>query len=84
MALHPKQDTAGFAKDKATLNGAGQPTTDLQGLGNQAYASLLQSPDKKISIVTLVARKDTTQITVRSPTTLDPAFQLMQRVLGRL
>lgn len=84
VVFHPDEDAAAFANDKATLNANRLPTTDIPGLGDQAYASLLQSPDKKVSVVTLVARKGMVQVSIRSQTTLDPAFQLMQLILARL
>jgi hypothetical protein len=83
VALHPYQDAGGFAQQKATLNSGGQPTSDLGGIGDQAYASLLQSRDKTLTIATLVARKGTFQVLIKAPTTLAPVENLMQLVLSR-
>ena len=63
------QDAASFARTRHDSDSTGKPTTDVTGVGDQAYASSDEFGDMVSN--TLVARKGSTQLLVTAPAPVD-------------
>jgi len=74
------QDAAGFAKGRASYESHGMRTTEVVGVGDEAFSS--SSTAMKHTITTLVARRGSLEITVSSPVGLEREKALLVRLFA--
>ncbi len=71
-------DHAGFIAARAGFTSSGQTTSDVGGVGDEAYSSILAD------FTTLVARKGTVEILITAKASLDAERGLMLELLGKV
>jgi hypothetical protein len=76
------QDAASFARNRRDADSTGMPTTDVDGVGDQAYATA-EEFDALVSN-TLVARKGSVQMSVTAPATIEQEKAFVKAVFAAL
>jgi ABC-type Fe3+-hydroxamate transport system substrate-binding protein len=71
-----------FSTGKQGFSSAGQSTTDVSGLGDEAYSSAMGGTGLVPATNTLVARKGSTEILITSQAAADKERSLMTHLLG--
>jgi hypothetical protein len=73
-------DKDSFARERRSLDNGGQPTSDVPGLVDEAYASSTESGNTVTN--SLVARKGSTTMSVAAPAPIEAEKALIAKVLG--
>jgi len=73
-------DKDSFARERRSLDNGGQPTSDVPGLVDEAYASSTESGDTVTN--SLVARKGSTAMSVAAAAPIEAEKSLVAKVLG--
>lgn len=82
MRFRTGEDHASFAYDRGEADATGQPTTEVNDVGDEAYYS---STEFGIVIThTLVARRGSVVVIVGAPVTLDQEKDLIRKIFANL
>jgi len=73
-------DKDSFARERRSLDNGGQPTSDVPGLVDEAYASSTESGNTVTN--SLVARKGSTAMSVAAAAPIEAEKSLVAKVLG--
>ena len=74
------EDTDSFARGRRSLDTAGQPTSDVSGVADEAYVSSTEFGDTVTN--SLVARKGSVTMSVAAVAPVDAEKNLVTKVLG--
>jgi hypothetical protein len=76
------QDAASFANDRRESDNTGEPTSDVSGVGDEAYQSSVEFGDTVTN--TMVARKGTMELQVISAASVDREKALLTKLFAAL
>lgn len=82
IRVETQQDHASFADRRRASDADGQPTSDVTGVGDEAYQSSVEFGD--IITNTLVARKGTVEVRVIAVATIDAEKALLTTLIGAM
>ena len=82
VRLSTDEDATSFGQGRRNLDEGGQPTTDVAGLGDEAYYSSVEFGD--IVTNTLVARRGPVQVQVAAVASLDAEKDLVGKIFTAL
>jgi hypothetical protein len=82
VRFQTKEDAAGFAVGRQGFESSGQKTTDVSGLGDQAFSSTLGGGT--IAVTTVVARKGEVEVLVTSRAPVDKETALITTIFAAL
>jgi predicted peptidase len=77
-----EQDAASFADGRHNADSSGEPTSDVSGVGDEAYQSSVEFGDTVTN--TMVARKGTVSIKVDAAATLDGEKALLTKLFAAI
>jgi hypothetical protein len=75
---------AGFAAERTTFDKSGQPTKDIAGFGDEAYANTKHMPLGLPDVNTLVARKGQVEILVSASASIAREQALEQQLFAKV